>query len=108
MQGSVSECFGNGTIFLGGFGTVVRWKVGEDSTVFQLAKVARTSSMVASWESHRLLGTSLSAEDKKCMACVILYSAVTLGCVRYSCKYYDVSVISSSFVLLSISWIQWY
>ena len=34
-----------------------------------------------SWESHMLLGTSLSATDKKCIAWVILSYAVTWGCV---------------------------
>ena len=43
--------------------------------------------MTASWESNMLLGTYLSAANKKCMACVILSSAITLGCVRYSCKH---------------------
>ena len=91
---------------LGGFGTALGWMVGEDSTVHQFAKIARTASMAASWESHRLLGTSLSAADKKCMACVILPSSVILGCVRYLCKYSDVSVISSALVLLPIAWMQ--
>ena len=50
-----------------------------------------------------LVGTSLSAVDKKCMAWVILYSAVTWGCVRYSCKYFGVSVIINALVLMSIA-----
>ena len=57
---------------------------GEDSTVSQLAKIARISSMVASGESHLLLGKSLSDADKNCTARVILSSAIKLGCVRYS------------------------
>ena len=60
--------------------------VGEDSIVLQFANIARTDSIDASWESHRLVGKSLSAADNKCMACFILSSNVTLGCVRYSCK----------------------
>ena len=59
---------------------------GEGSTVHQFENIARTASMEASWESHMLLGTSLSAADKKYMVCVIISSAVTLGCVRYSRK----------------------
>ena len=98
--------FGNGMIGLGGLGTAVGYTVGKDSTIRQFSKIARTSSIAASWESHRLLGTSLSASDKKYMACAILSSAVTLGCLRCSCKYSAVSVISSSFVLLSISSMQ--
>ena len=81
--------------------------VGKTLTVRQLAKIARTASMEAIWGLHMLLGTYFSAADKKCMTCVIVSSDVTLDCVRYSCKYLAVSVISSYFVLLSISWMQW-
>ena len=49
-----------------------------------------------------LVETSLSATDKKCMACVIMSSAVTWGCVIYLCKYSAVSVIINDLVLLSI------
>ena len=78
----------------------------KDSTVLQFAKIVRTASMAASWESHIMLGTCLSAVDKKCMARVILSSTITWSCVRYVCKYSDVSVISSDLVLLEIAWIQ--
>ena len=100
------DAFGNGTIGLGGFGTAVRYTDGEISTVRQFAKIARKSSMADSCESHMLLGTSMSTAEKKCMSFVILSSAVTLGCVSYSCKYSYVSVISNVFVLLSITWMQ--
>ena len=79
---------------------------GKDSSVCQFAKIVRTASIATNCESHMLVGTSLSAADKKCMAWVILSSAVTWGCVKYSCKYYSVSVIMNALFLLSISWIQ--
>ena len=79
---------------------------GKESTVFQFAKISWTYSMAPSWESHMLLGTSLSATNKKCVACVLLSSLFMFGCVRYSCKYSDVSVIRSAFVLLFIAWMQ--
>ena len=79
---------------------------GKDSTVRQFAKMFWTASIAANCESHMLVGTSLSAADKKCMAWVILSSAVTWGCVRYLCKYSAVSVIINDLVLLSIAWMQ--
>ena len=94
-----------GTIGLGGGNTLVD-DGGKDSMFCQFAKIVRASSMDASWGLHILLGTSLSAADKKCMTWVILSSAVTWGCVRYACKYSAGSVISSYLVLLSISWMQ--
>ena len=106
MQGSVLELFlvlvqlvwwGGNT--LGDTGV-------KDSNVCQFANIVWTASMAASWESHMMLGTSLSAADKKCMACVIMSSAVMLGCVRYSCKYSAGSVISSASVLLYIAFMQ--
>ena len=54
--------------------------------------------MATSWELHMLLGTYLRSADKKCMACVILSSDITLGCVRYSCKYSAMSIISIDIV----------
>ena len=78
----------------------------KDSTVFQFEMIVRTASIAASWESHMLLGTSLSAADKKCMVWVILSYAVTWSCVRYACKYSDVPVIISDLVLLPIAWMQ--
>ena len=92
-------------LFFGG-GTTLGDTGGKDSTVCQFAKIVQTASMVASWESHMLLRTSLSAANKKCMAWVIMSSAVTWGCVRYACKYSDVSLLISNFVLLSITCMQ--
>ena len=65
---------------------------------------------VCCWDAplEVLLGTYLSAANKKCMAWVILYSAVTRGCVRYACKYSAVSEIRSDLVLLSIAWMKRY
>ena len=79
---------------------------GKDSTVCQFSKIVRTDSIAANCESHMLVGTSLSDSDKTCMAWVILSSTFTWGCVRYSCKYYAVSVIINDLVLLSIAWMQ--
>ena len=78
----------------------------KDSSVRQFAKIVRTTSIADNCELRMLVGTSLSATDKKFMAWVILYSAVTWGCVRYSCKYSNVSVIINTLVLLSIAWIH--
>ena len=76
---------------------------GKDSIVRQFANIVRTASIAANCESHMLVGTSLSAADKTCMAWVILSSTVTWGCVRYSCKYSAVSVIINALILLSIA-----
>ena len=73
---------------------------GKDSNVCQFAKIFQTASMAASWELYMPLGTSLISADKKCVAWVILSSAITWGCVIYSCKYYAVSIINSDLVLL--------
>ena len=75
----IGDGFGNSTIGLGGFGTAVGGTIREDSTFLQFANMARTASIATSWELHRLVGTSLSAADKKCMECVILSSKVTVG-----------------------------
>ena len=40
--------------------------------------------MDAGLELHMILGTSLSDAYNKCMAFVIMYSSITLDCVRYS------------------------
>ena len=77
--------------------------VRDASNVLQFANIARTASMATSLESHRLAGKYLSASYKKYMLCVIMSSRVNVGRVRYSCRYSDVSVISSAFVFLSIS-----
>ena len=50
---------------------------GEDSSVCQFAKIVWTASSAANCELYMLVGTSLSAADKKCMSWVIIYSAVT-------------------------------
>ena len=79
---------------------------GKDSTFRQFAMIVPTASIAANCDSHMLVGTSLSAADKKCMAWVIISSAVTWGCVRYLYKYSAVSVIINDLVLLSIAWMQ--
>ena len=58
---------------------------GKYSTVRQFENIVRTASISANCESHMMVGSSLSAADRKCMVWVILYSAVTWGCVRYAC-----------------------
>ena len=78
----------------------------KDSTVCQFTNIVLTASTVASCELHMMVGTSLSAVDKKLMTLFILSYAVLWGCVRYACKYSDVSVIFSDLVLLSISCMQ--
>ena len=65
-----------------------------------------TASIADNCESQILVGTSLSDVVKKCMAWVILFSAVTWGYVRYLCKYSAVSVIINALVLLSIAWMH--
>ena len=89
-----------------GCGNTVCDSGGKDSTVCQFTKIFRTALIAANCESHMMVGTSLSAADKNCMAWIILSSAVTWSCVRYSCKYSAVSVIINDLVLLSISWMQ--
>ena len=79
---------------------------GKDYNVRQFAKMFWTASIDANCESHMLVGTSFSADEKKCIEWVILSSAVTWGCVRYLCKYSAVSVIINDLVFLSIAWMQ--
>ena len=79
---------------------------GKDCTVRQFENIVRTASIAANCESHMLVGTSLSAADKNCMAWVILSYAVTWGCGIYACKYYSVSVIINDLVLLPIACTQ--
>ena len=69
--------FINSTTDLGGYGTVVGQTVGYASIVLHFANIVQTTLMPSSWELQRLTGTSLSATDKECMACVILSSNVT-------------------------------
>ena len=57
---------------------------GKYSTVRQFANIFWTASINASFESHMLVGTSLSSNDKKFMAWVIMSSVVSWGCVRYA------------------------
>ena len=90
-----------------GCGSTLCASGGKDSTVRQFANIFWTASIAANCESHMLVGTSLSAADRKFMAWVILSSDVTWGCVRYSCKYSAVSIIINDLVFLSISWMQW-
>ena len=49
----------------------------KDFTVRQFAKIFRTALIYTSCESHMLVGKSLRAAEKKCMALVILSSIVT-------------------------------
>ena len=79
---------------------------GKDSTVRQFTKIVWTASIAANYELHMLVGTSLSAFDKKCMEWFILSYAITWGCVIHPCKYSAVSVIINDLVLLPISWMQ--
>ena len=50
---------------------------GKGSTVLKFAKIFRTASIDANCESHILVGTSLSASEKKCMVWIIMSYAVT-------------------------------
>ena len=86
-----------------GCGNTLGDSCGKDFTVRRFANIVRTASIGANCESHMMLGTSLSAADKKCTAWVILYSALTWGYVRYACKYSAVSVIINDLVLMSIA-----
>ena len=73
------------------------------SSVRQFANIVLTALIAANCESHMLVEKNLSATDEKCMAWVILSSAVMWGCVRYSCKYSAVSIMINALVLLSIA-----
>ena len=86
-----------------GCGNTIFDSGGKDYTVLQFAKISQTASIADNCESHMLVGISLSAADKKWMAWVILSSVVTWGCVRYLCKYSDVSIIINALVLLPIA-----
>ena len=84
------------------WGVVILWGYsgGKYFTVRLFAKIVWKTSIAASCESHILVGTSLSAADKKCIAWVILSSDSTWSCARYACKDYAVSVIISDLILL--------
>ena len=77
-----------------------------DSIVCPFVNIALTTSISDHCESQILVGTSLSSAVKKCMAWLVLSSDVMWGCVRYSCKYSEVSVIVDALILLSTDWIQ--
>ena len=94
------------TACLGMSGNIVGFLGGKDSSVRQLSNIVLTASIAANCELHMLVGTSLSYADKTCVAWAILYSAVTWGCIRYSCKHSAVSVTINALVLLPIDWIQ--
>ena len=102
LRGS-NDCLGRTGV---GCGNTLGDSGGIDFTVHQFANIVWTASIAANCELHMLVGESLSDADNKFMAWVILSSAVTWGCVRYSCSYYDVSVIINDLVLLSIAWMQ--
>ena len=71
---------------------------GLDSIVRPFVNIALTPSIATNCESQILVGTSLSAAVKKCMALAILSSAVIWGSMRYSCKYSAVYVIINALV----------
>ena len=79
---------------------------GKDPTVRQFTKIVPTSSIAANCESHMLVGTFLSASDKKCVEWFILLSAVKWVCMIFLCKYSAVSIIINDLVLLSIDWMK--
>ena len=79
---------------------------GRGASVLQFTNIVWTASIAANCESQMLIGKSLSAADKKCIAWFSLSSVVTCVCVRYACKYYAVSATIKAFFLLSISWMQ--
>ena len=102
-RSGADTCSGNTGL---GCGNTLGDSGGNYYTVRQFENIFPTASIAASCESHMLVGTYLRADDKKCMAWVILSYVVTWGCVRYALKYSAVSVIISDLVLLYISWIQ--
>ena len=71
--------------------------------IFPFVNIALTASMEDNRELQMLAGTSLSAAVKNCIACVILSSAMIWGCVRYLCKYSEMSVIINALVFPSIA-----
>ena len=97
LSGATS-CLGmsGDTVFFGGL----------DSSVRQFANIIQTASIAVNCELQMLVGTSFSAANKKFMIWSILSSAVTWGCVIYSCKYSAVSVIINALIWQSIDWIQ--
>ena len=66
-----------------GCGNTLCASAGKYLTFRQFANIFLTASIVSNCESHMLVGTSLSAADKKCMEWVILSYAIMWGCVRY-------------------------
>ena len=59
-----------------GISDVIGFLCGLDFIVLPFVNIALTASIAANCESHILVGTSLSDAVKKCMAWVILSSAV--------------------------------
>ena len=78
---------------------VLFWMV----VIFPFVNIALTALMADNCELQILAGTSLSASVKNCISCAILSSAAIWGCVRYLCKYSEVSVIINAFVFPSIT-----
>ena len=74
-----------------------------DLIVFLFVNIALTASIAPNCDFQMLAGKSLSADVKNCITCAIMSSAIMLGCVRYLCKYSEVSVIINALVLLSIT-----
>ena len=89
-----------------GRGAVGNSMFGLGASVLQFPNIVWTDSISTNFELQMLLGKSLSAADKKCIAWFSMSSAVTCGCVIYACKYSTVSVTIKAFVLLSIAWMQ--
>ena len=70
---------GAACLFMRGAIVVLLWM----GFIVPFVNIALTASMAANCELQMLAGTSLSADVKNCMACVILSSAMICGCVRY-------------------------
>ena len=64
-RGGTDACLGRTGV---GCGNIFCDSGGKDSTVCQFAKIVRTASIAANFESHMLVGKSLSVAEKKCMA----------------------------------------
>ena len=73
LEVSVQYCSGAACLGMRGAFDVL---CGVNFMVFPFVNIALTASISANWESQILAGTSFSALDKTCIACVILSSAV--------------------------------
>ena len=71
--------------------------------VLQFINITLMASIEANCELKILAGTSLRADLKNCIACVILSSSMIWGYVRFLFKYSAVSVITNALVLLSMA-----